>query len=194
MTAVILSGGKSRRFGRDKAFFEINNKPMIAYVADILAPIFDNIIVAGGNIKQIQSLGLECYPDPIPEKGALGGIYNGLMQVENGSIFFCGCDMPLMKKDVIQVILENYKNDEALIPVVDNIIQPLHAVYSKSILPIVERLMYQDNQYLPNLWSAIKVNKLNETMFSHIDKYHHSFISFNDHETFTKYKSYFTDF
>ena len=189
-TAVILAGGKSRRFGSNKSFYEINGKPMIRIVADILLTIFDEVIVAGGDKSKLDQLGLNVFSDQVPDRGALGGIHNGLVHTEEDSIFFCGCDMPMLNTDVIRVVLQNNGAEGALIPIVDDKRQPLHAVYSRSILPNVERLLHCEDCYLPDLWQHVTVKFLDEAAFEKIDNYHLSFVSFNDLSTIDRYKNF----
>ena len=174
--AVILAGGQSRRFGSDKAFHEIGGKPMIRHVAEILGSIFSMVIVAGGNRRKMQEIGLKCFPDPIPGKGALGGVYNGLVHTDADSIFFCGCDMPLLNREVISIILDRVDNETTLIPMINDKRQPLHAVYPRKICPVVERLGRCEGCFLPDLWPQIEVTYLNESAFSHIENYHLSFV------------------
>ncbi len=187
-TAVIVAGGKSRRFGSNKSFHEIGGRPMIRIVADILLTIFDEVIVAGGDKSRLDQFGLNVFSDRVPNRGVLGGIHNGLIHTEEDSIFFCGCDMPLLNTDVIRAVLQNVGAEDALVPVVDDKRQPLHAVYSRSILPNVERLLCCEGYFLPDLWQYVKVKFLDEAAFAKIDNYHLSFISFNDLSTVDKHR------
>lgn len=186
-SAVILAGGLSHRFGQDKAFFEIQGKPMVKIVADILKAVFDKVIVAGGDIEKLQELGLICHPDPVPGKGALGGIYDGLTNSDSESIFFCGCDMPLLKPDVIRTILNNIGDEDVLMPVIKGMRQPLHAVYKKTILPAVERLVNSNDLFLPDLFEMVKVRHLDEHIFLKLPDYHLSFVNINNPDDITRY-------
>ncbi|MDH4158256.1 MAG: molybdenum cofactor guanylyltransferase, partial [candidate division Zixibacteria bacterium] len=106
-TAVILAGGRSRRFGSDKAAFEIRGRPMVSIVADVLGGIFDEVFVAGGEPQEYEKLGLVCFPDPVEGKGALGGVYNALSRASSEYIFCCGCDMPLIRRNVVGAITDH---------------------------------------------------------------------------------------
>jgi molybdopterin-guanine dinucleotide biosynthesis protein A len=186
-SAVILAGGKSRRFGEDKAFFRAAGTPMVLRVARVLGGIFDEVIVAGGNPEAFQKLGLRCYPDPIPERGALGGIYNGLSHSSTPQIFLCACDMPLLNEAVIKIIVGNTGRESITLPLINSIRQPLHAIYRRDILPLVEELLNAPNIYLPALLERASVNFLEEQLFAHIPDYELSFVNFNDPETAAKY-------
>ena len=46
MIAVVLSGGQSRRMGRDKAGLDFGGKPMRTHLVDTYRPYFDEIYVS----------------------------------------------------------------------------------------------------------------------------------------------------
>ncbi len=189
-TGVILAGGRSRRFGEDKAFFQINNRPMVRIVADVLGTVFDQVIIAGGAPDHFAEVGLTCHPDPIKEKGALGGIHNAFLNTSAGSIFLCGCDMPLVRADVIRLILDNANNSDIVLPIIDGIRQPLHAIYRRTILTVVDELIHDSNSFLPDLFSRVKVRYLDDDVFAGIPDASLSFVGFNDLTTVDRYQSH----
>jgi molybdopterin-guanine dinucleotide biosynthesis protein A len=188
--AVILAGGQSRRFGEDKAFFEIHSTPMIKLIADNLHSHFETVLVAGGDPDRMATLGLTCHVDPVPGKGALGGIYNAMMHTDATSIFCCGCDMPLINGDVIRAVLDNAADEDILLPMIDGVRQPLHAVYKRSLLDGIERLVRTGDAYLPQLIKQARLRLLDESIFSGIADYQLSFVSFNDKTAIAKYSAY----
>lgn len=191
-TAVILAGGHSRRFGTDKAFFELGKQTMISIVAERLAPVFDSIIVAGGDTVRMSGIGLTSYPDPVPDKGALGGIYNGLLNTESEWIFCCGCDMPLLQPDVIRAMIASIGDEDALIPMIDQTWQPMHAIYQKKALPAIEQLAKQTNSFLPDLSEVINIRHIEQEALESIPDWLLSFVSFNDMETVERYRMHLT--
>jgi len=187
---IILAGGRSRRFGEDKAFFQINGRPMVRIVADVLGTVFDQVIVAGGEPNQYAEIGLTCFPDPVKEKGALGGIYNAFVNTSADSIFLCGCDMPLVQADVIRLILDNANDSDIVLPVVDGVRQPLHAMYRRTISPVVEELIHDRTSFLPDLFGRVKVRYLDDDVFAGLPNASLSFVGFNDQTTVSRYQQY----
>jgi len=191
--AVIFAGGRSRRFGEDKAFFEINGTSMIELVANVLHNHFEAVLVAGGDPDRMAALNLTCYPDPVPDKGALGGIYNALVHSDAASVFCCGCDMPLIKGEVIQTIIQNAVDEDILLPMIGDVHQPLHAVYRRSLFGSIERLVHSDDAYLPQLIKQAQTRLLDDSVFSGIADYQLSFVSFNDKAAISEYGDYLKD-
>ena len=49
MTGVVLVGGRSRRFGRDKVLSEFKGTPLLDHVVGVLRPLFDEVILVDGH-------------------------------------------------------------------------------------------------------------------------------------------------
>jgi molybdopterin-guanine dinucleotide biosynthesis protein A len=78
---AILAGGKSRRFGSDKALVPIDGRPMLDHVVAALAPQVDALAICGREWP-----GLLTLPDhPLPGIGPLAGLCAALDHaVRNG--------------------------------------------------------------------------------------------------------------
>ena len=71
---AIIAGGRSRRFGSDKALALLHGKPLIAHVAERLSPQVDAIVVAGRDYPNLTTV-----PDfPHAGLGPLGGLCGAL--------------------------------------------------------------------------------------------------------------------
>jgi len=77
---MILAGGASRRMGRDKAFVELDGRPMIAHVVAALAPQCGALAVnARLGESRFRALGLPIVPDgDFAGQGPLAGILSAL--------------------------------------------------------------------------------------------------------------------
>ena len=186
-TAAILAGGASRRFGSPKALHMINGRPMITIVGDRLQKLFDNVFIAGFPSAQFAPAGLTCLPDRYVGKGALGGIHTALTNTTDQWVFCCGCDMPLVQAAVIYRITESIRDEDILLPVIGGVRQPLHAVYNRRILPIVEHLCAANDAYLPDLFTRANVRCLEDDCFADIPGYALSFVGLNDRHQIERY-------
>lgn len=101
---AILAGGRSNRFGSDKAEALIGDRPMIALVAERLAQQTDAVVVCGREWGGLASL-----PDrPRPDLGPLGGLAAALHHAaENGFdlVLTSGCDLPDLPLDLVESLL-----------------------------------------------------------------------------------------
>jgi molybdenum cofactor guanylyltransferase len=92
LLGAILAGGRSRRFGSDKAMAQFEGRSLLDHVVDSLRPQVDTLIVAGREWP-----GLESVTDlPEPGLGPLGGLAGALDYAErNGfdAVLSSGCDL-----------------------------------------------------------------------------------------------------
>jgi molybdenum cofactor guanylyltransferase len=96
ITGVILAGGKSSRFGSNKAFASMNGTQLIERVIAIMGSIFKDLIIITNDPDEYSFLGLPMYEDLIKGLGPLGGIYTGLEKIPEKTGFFVACDMPFL--------------------------------------------------------------------------------------------------
>jgi molybdopterin-guanine dinucleotide biosynthesis protein A len=106
---VVLAGGRSVRFGREKASAEIDGRPMLARVADALGPHVDALAInaAPGSWAAgfAAEAGLPLLPDaPDDPDGPLSGVKAGLgWAVAAGAelLATAPCDTPFLPPDLV---------------------------------------------------------------------------------------------
>ena len=131
----------------EKAFLRIGNKVIIEEISAKLSRMFPKIMVVTNSLNPYCYRGLEVVKDILPDKGALGGIYSGLVASETHYNFVLACDMPFISLDLIEYMRKNAEGYDVVIPKLNNYFQPLHAIYSKDcIQPIKEQLHRNDLQ------------------------------------------------
>jgi molybdopterin-guanine dinucleotide biosynthesis protein A len=138
---VIQAGGASRRMGQDKGLIPFLGQPLITRVIHRVGGLADELIINTNQPDAYAFLGLPTYPDVIPERGALGGLYTALAIAHHPLVAVVACDMPFANPDLLAVqrtLLEETGCD-AVIPVTEHGTEPFHAVYRKdSCLPVVK--------------------------------------------------------
>ncbi len=142
----ILAGGKSRRFGANKALFKIGGRTVIEIVIAAIPPGRPVFIVTHSPAEYAH-LGLPTLPDNYSNAGPLAGIQAGLSHAPFEWNFFLACDFPCLRKSVIEEILavlfnKNKKEEEeevqVILPETVEGLQPLCALWSKSTLLVIE--------------------------------------------------------
>lgn len=100
---AILAGGRSSRFGSDKALAEIDGRPMLEHVAERLRAQCDALVVAGRDWP-----GLRRVDDrPEPGLGPLGGLAGALAYGQaNGfdAVLSSSCDLPALPHDLLAML------------------------------------------------------------------------------------------
>jgi len=145
--AIILAGGKSRRFGSDKALSLFRGEPLIQSVINTVREITDNIIIISNSPEKYDFLPFSVFADLIPGCGPLGGIYTGLYYSNHEKNLVLPCDMPFVTTEVLNHLVINTNGNDITVPYHQNLLEPLCAVYSRACLPHIKaQLESKDNQ------------------------------------------------
>ncbi|MDQ3049632.1 MAG: molybdenum cofactor guanylyltransferase [Bacteroidota bacterium] len=161
-TAFILCGGKSSRMGTEKGLALYKDKALVRHVLDLVAPVFQDVFIIANN-PAYTKFGFPVYEDLIPGKGPVGGIYTGLTYSATPWNFFIACDMPFMTTHVIEKMLNEPDEEDAVVAYQNNSPEPLCAFYNKSCLTHIEKQLAENNFKLQDLISLVRVKKVDFT-------------------------------
>ncbi len=107
---VVLAGGRSRRFGRDKAVEPVEGVAMAARVAAALrAAGAAEVAAVGGDAERLTALGLAVWPDDAPGEGPLGGIVTGLRHAATAGhtvLVAVPCDLPWLDAATVAAVVD----------------------------------------------------------------------------------------
>ena len=157
ITGFILAGGKSTRMGTDKGLMIFNGKPMINWVIESLQNSVEELIIVSDN-QAYNDYGYKIISDLIPGKGPVGGIYTALQFSKTELNFIVSCDMPFIKKEIVQFIIDSYNNAGICIPSSYGRIQPLAGIYKKSCAEIFLSAIQSDELKLQSLLKRINTS------------------------------------
>jgi len=141
VTAIILSGGKSSRMGRNKALLKIGNKTIIERVRDQMQHLFNEVLLITNTPDEYKFLNLPIYEDIYKHKGPLAGIHSGLLNSSTDTNFIISCDLPLITKEMIEYLVEFKTNKLITVARADGYIQQLAGKYSKDCLKTAEEIL-----------------------------------------------------
>jgi len=141
VNAFILAGGKSRRFGEDKALLLHRGKRFIDIVIKSAAEVCSAVYTVGREYDHPRLSG--CYKDEISGVGPIGGIYTALKHTDNNMNFFVGIDYPFIDPGIIRYLLamalDTGTHCDGLVPVMPDGAHPLFAFYKKTCLQATEK-------------------------------------------------------
>jgi molybdopterin-guanine dinucleotide biosynthesis protein A len=178
---VILAGGRSRRLGMDKSLLELDGQSLLARTVYKLTALSGDIIVVTNNPESYEHLALEArfVPDEQPGAGALMGVYSGLKAAVHDSALTVACDMPFLNVPLLHYqLLKRYGHD-VVVPRLGNMLEPLHAVYSKRCLPFMAALLDQGRRQIIAFFGEVKVYHVDEHEIALFDPLHLSFLNVN---------------
>ena len=189
VTAVVLAGGASTRMGQDKASLRLGNKTMLERIVGELQSIFENIIVVTNTPDKYEMLhNVKFVRDCLnmEERNSLVGLYSGLKQSETPNIFVLGCDMPFVNQHLIEYMVNSLKDEDIVIPFTNGYYEPLHAIYSRSCIPALEKLLQEKQYKITEMFTAVIVKKIID---EDIQKFDPSMACFKNINTYDEYLS-----
>jgi molybdopterin-guanine dinucleotide biosynthesis protein A len=107
-TGLILAGGRGRRAGgRDKGLLLWRDRPLVAHVAERLAPQVGNLMVCcNRNPQHYRALGLKTISDRRAGfAGPLAGIEAAASALATPFLIVVACDTPLLPTDLVPRLL-----------------------------------------------------------------------------------------
>lgn len=97
VTGVVLAGGRSSRFGSDKAMQHWRGETFLTRAVKLLRPICAEVLISGGK-EEYASEGCRLLKDRYNGCGPLSGIHAALTTCRTEYALFLTCDMPLMER------------------------------------------------------------------------------------------------
>ena len=131
MTGLVLAGGAGTRMGRDKATLELGGERLVDRAVRCLAACCDEVLVAPGTARPLTVAGARTIADASGD-GPLAGIVGALQHAQTPLLAVIAVDMPQASAPVLQALSAAWQGEAAVLPVVDGVAQPLHAVYAVS--------------------------------------------------------------
>jgi len=139
ISCIIVAGGESERFGKDKKFITFREKTFLERVLEKAHEFSDETILSLGEDDAVQDIhekeGLKIVFDHEKSKGPIMGIYSSLKHCQGEYVVIISVDSPLIKPKIFQEMIQECRQYDAVIPVKkDGRHEVLHAVYKTSKL------------------------------------------------------------
>jgi molybdopterin-guanine dinucleotide biosynthesis protein A len=141
-TLIVLAGGKSRRMRWNKACLPAPDKPLIQRVIDQAGPLFDEVLISVSRGQKFDFMPYLSVEDAAEGIGPLAGILSGLKAAAHETCVVIACDIPDIDAVFLARMLDEGRGHEIVVPFSgQDKYEPLLAVYKKSVLPKIERLV-----------------------------------------------------
>jgi molybdopterin-guanine dinucleotide biosynthesis protein A len=189
ISGVILAGGKSSRYGENKAFAQIRGIPIIERVAGVLKNLFRDLIIISNNPADYKYLGFPVFHDHIKGLGPLGGIMTALRTMTTPYGFVAACDMPFLSEKFIRHMVSITDTFDIVAPKLGWKIEALHALYSRRCLPHIEDLIQSGQYQVVRLFPTVSVRYVEEQEARMYDPKLKSLMNINSPEDMEKIRS-----
>jgi len=150
-SAVLLAGGKSSRFGTDKALAKIDGIELWRRQISLLRALGpQEILVAAAEPPIWIEDQLQFVRDAMPSAGPLSGVAAALRECATSHLLVLAIDLPQMTTDFLQSLIDLRSETCGSVPKRNGFFEPLVAIYPQSCRALADRqlrvgkLMMQD--------------------------------------------------
>ncbi|MGQ0645596.1 MAG: molybdenum cofactor guanylyltransferase [Elusimicrobiota bacterium] len=164
VTGLLLAGGRSRRFGSNKALADWRGGKLVESPARILTGLFPLTLLPAKDPAAygfLEGPRLRALADGTGESHPLAGLAAGLRACPTERVFACACDMPFLQPALVEALCAAASGFDAVLPLWGGALQPLCAVYAKSILPAAQELL-RDGRPLRDLTGLARTRIFSE--------------------------------
>ena len=173
VTAVILAGGRSSRFGRDKLAEPVDGRALLLHAIDGVAQLATEIlVVAAPGASPTLPPNVTLIHDPVAFEGPLAGLLAGLGAATAPVVLVIGGDMPTVVAAVLESMLREL--DEPGVDAValedEDRARPLPLVLRRApALAAADRLFRDGERRLRALPEALTLRAIPEAAWRTLD-------------------------
>jgi len=142
LSLIVLAGGKSRRMRKNKALLPFPDGTLIERIINQLKDYFDEVIISINEETDFGFLPYKLVKDEKPGQGPMMGIKTALSSSSHLKNFVIACDIPDIRISFLEKMIKEAGKHEIVIARAPNHRkEPLFGIYSKSVLPEMDKLL-----------------------------------------------------
>ncbi len=163
INGFVLAGGKSSRMGQDKALMQLGGKQLVLRATEILRPFVREITLLAP-AERYKNLGLPVLRDKWPDRGPLAAVCTGLLDSGTEWNIFLACDLPLVSRQFIQLLVERVRatRSDAVVPRTEDVWQPLSAAYHSRCRRAFTRALQEGRRSMIGLFDEVRVEVITQ--------------------------------
>ena len=159
--------------GAPKALLPFGPELMLQRVVRFLRQAVEPIVVVAAADQELPELPADVIVvrDRREYRGPLEGIAGGLAALppDCEAAYATGCDVPFLEPRFVRRVLELLGDDDVAVPRTEGFYHPLAAVYRRSVLPHVERLLADDRLRAADLFDLVPTREVSAAELSEVD-------------------------
>jgi molybdopterin-guanine dinucleotide biosynthesis protein A/molybdopterin converting factor small subunit len=179
LTAIILAGGRSSRMGTPKALLPFGGEPLIVHIVRRLQPLFREIVVVAAPDGRLPSMPVTVVHDDVAYQGPVGGIYYGLKAAAGEFGFVTSCDSAFSNAALVSHLISLRDGYDVVVPRWEDRLQPLLAIYRKTVLPHLEAQLANGDLRPVHLFDKVRTRIVESEEVRRFDPEGRSFFNMN---------------
>lgn len=169
VTGIVLAGGESSRMGRPKAQLIFGRCALIDIVVSRLREVMDQVIVVAAPGQHLAPAGARVVHDAVAHQGPMNGMRHGLAAARSNVCFVTSCDLAFLNRSLIAHLVEVSPGHDVVVPRWHERLQPLHAVYRRAVLPLLEGLLAAGERRPVSLFARVRTLTVEEDEIRRFD-------------------------
>lgn len=176
LSALLLCGGRSRRFGEEKGCVLFRGQPLAERALGILDQISDDVWISTNHPEVFSHFGRGMVADLYPHCGPLAGLQAGLLTAQHELLAVIPCDMPFASARLLKHLHRLSDGFDVVVPVrVDEasgrtLYEPLHAIYRRSCLAAIEAALADHRRKVTSFYGQIRIRRVPPDEWQTIEK------------------------
>lgn len=163
VAGIILAGGRSTRFGSDKAFALFHGEPLLQHAVNGLSSLANEILLVTSADTVLPEVGsirpLRLVIDEIPDAGPLAGIQAGLAATTAEVAIITAVDIPGISPDLLAWMRDRIGKYDAVVPVEQGRTHLFPAILRRAAaLEASLRLLHQGERRARLLFDALETD------------------------------------
>lgn len=139
ITGVVLAGGRSVRFGKNKALEPFGQTRLVERAVQSMRPFCSHMMIVANELAPFLDMEVILVRDIIPHQGPLGGLYTALLFSTSEWIFVKATDMPFLVPRLATLMIGAKEGFDAVVPRVNEHYEPLLSLYHRRCFPHIAR-------------------------------------------------------
>lgn len=180
-SAIVLAGGRGSRIGTPKFRLQFAGATLVERALSRLAGVTSDIVVVLGSQDDKITLPLSAtvVVDESPGQGPLMGLLTGLRASSADRSVVVACDMPFLSAALLTHLVGLSPGFDAVVPSLAGRAQYLHAVYRRTCIPVISRMMEDGEFTVAGLTDRVLTRFVEEAEWRSLDPEARSFVNVN---------------
>lgn len=168
----------------NKAFVKVGGIAIIDRILPRFKEAFAETLIISNDPELYEKYGAPVYTDIYPRQGPVSGIHAGLFYAGQQLVYVQSCDLPFMIPDLAGLLQSKMGKYDCAVPVINGQMQPLAALFKKSLLPVFEDSLQQGKLKLTRLIAeGLNVRLVAEDELQGMGNLDLMFLNVNDEDT-----------
>lgn len=185
-SGIVLAGGKSSRFGTNKALVQFHGKPLVKWVIEPMGKVVDEIILSLSsepdipNFVETIGIDIKMVKDVHPGLGPISGLLSSFKEAKGEYVAVAPCDSPFIKPELYELLFEKAKGYDGAVPFINNFWEPIHAVYKrKTFITAMEEALHEGKKRPADTYPYLNIQKVTQDEIKVVDPEAISFFNIN---------------